>query len=230
MRKAAYKIGATFAYLKTPMSKPFLTLVLAAALAASAQAGDLKSYTFDCEAWSEGPPPADVFVVDGTINIKAVEGNKAIEIGTDPLVDANAQIGTSANGSASIEARVLGTKAGRSLPRFAISVHGQSGYRLMVFPVKKELQLLKGEEIVKTVPLEWTSGAWLKMKLDVKKGADGKWTIAGKAWPATGAEPADPQITHEDTGLKGQGKCSVWATPYSGTPIYFDDIKLQLEQ
>jgi len=212
------------------MTKPSLTLAFALALATSTRAGDLKSYTFDCDAWSEGAPPADVMVVEGTINIKALEGNKAIEIGADPLVDANAQIGTSANGSASIEARVLATKEGRSLPRFAVSVHGQSGYRLMVFPVKKELQLCKGEEVIKTVPIEWTSGAWLKLKLDVKKGADNKWAITGKAWPAAGTEPKEPQITHEDTGLKGQGKCSVWATPYSHTPIYFDDIKLQLEQ
>lgn len=212
------------------MRKPFLALLLSTALAATTQAGDLKSYTFDCEAWSEGAPPAEVFVVDGTIKIKSLDGNKAIEIGADPLVDANAQIGTSANGSATVEARVLATKAGRSSPRFAVSVHGQSGYRLMLFPVKKQLQLLKGDEIVQTTPMEWTSGVWTKLKLEVKKGADNKWTIAGKAWPADSPEPKDPQITHEDTGLKGQGKCSVWATPYSGTPIYFDDIKLTLEQ
>ena len=212
------------------MSKSLLSFLITAAMAATAHGGDLKTFSFDCEAWGEGAPPADVFVVEGTITVKALEKNKVLEVGIDPLVAANAQFATSANGSASIEAKVLATKAGRSAPIFGVAVHGQSGYRLMAVPVKKELQITKGEEVVKTVPLEWTSGSWLKMKLEVKKGADDKWTISGKAWPADGAEPKDAQITAEDSKLKGQGKCSIWATPFSGTPIDFDDIKLQIEQ
>lgn len=210
------------------MKKTLCTLLFASAsLVALAEPRKL---VMDCEALPEGEPPKEVFVVDGKFSVVAKEGNKALEIGVSgELADSNALIGDSAAGSASFEVRVLATKAGRSTPRFGIGVHGQSGYRILVFPAKKELQLTKGEEIIKTVPFDWKSGEWLKLKLDVKKVAEGKWTIAAKAWGATEAEPAAPQFTHEDATLKGQGKCSIWGTLFSGTPIYFDDLKVELE-
>ena len=36
-------------------------------------------------------------------------------------------------------------------------------------------------------------------------------------------------IKHEDKKLKGQGKCAIWATPFSGEPVFFDDIKIAIE-
>lgn len=191
---------------------------------------DTRKLVLDCEALPEGEPPKEVFVVEGKFNIVARDGNKALEIGiSGELADSNALIGDSAAGSASFTARVLATRVGRSTPRFGIGVHGQSGYRILVFPAKKELQLTKGDEIIKTVPFDWKSGEWLKLKLDVKKVAEGKWTISAKAWPASDSEPKESQFTHEDATLKGQGKCSIWGTLFSGTPIYFDDLKVELE-
>lgn len=200
-----------------------------ALLAATAAHAEPKKFAFDCEAWSEGEPPKEVFVVEGKFNVVAKDGNKALEIGVGELVDANALLGDSANGSASIEAKVFGTKQGRSMPRFAIGVHGQSGYRLMVFAAQKQLQLVKGDEIIKSIPFTWTSDAWLKLKLDVKKVEEKKWTISCKAWPADAPEPAEAAITHEDATLKGQGKCSVWGTPFANTPILFDDVKIAID-
>jgi hypothetical protein len=198
-------------------------------LTAGAAFADPKKFSFDCEAWAEGEPPKEVFVVEGKINVVAKDKNKALEIGVGELVDACALLGDSANGSASIEARVFGTKQGRAMPRFAIGVHGQSGYRLVVFPAQKQLQLAKGDEVVKSIPYTWTSESWTQLKLEVKKGADNKWAITCKAWPADAAEPKEASITHEDTTLKGQGKCSMWGTPFSNTPIYFDDLKVEVE-
>lgn len=188
-----------------------------------------KKFAFDCESWAEGEPPKEVFVVEGNIKVAAKDGNKALEIGVGELVDANALLGDSANGSASIEARVFGTKQGRSMPRFGIGAHGQSGYRLVVYAAQKQLQLMKTEEVVKAVPFTWASDSWLKLKLEVKKASDGKWTISCKAWPADAAEPKEAMITHEDSTLKGQGKCSIWGTPFANTPIYFDDVKIEVE-
>ena len=198
-------------------------------VACQACAGEMKKLSYDCEKWTEGEPPAEVFVVDGTIRIKEKDGNKAIEIGSDPLADACALLGSPANGSASIQARVFASKSGRSYPRFGIGVHGQSGYRLIVLCAKKELQLVKNEQVIKSVPCEWTSDVWMNLKLAVLKDAQGNWSIRGKAWTAAAAEPVEPQIKHEDSTLKGQGKCSIWGTPFSGTPIYFDDMKLEVE-
>ncbi|WP_265595797.1 hypothetical protein [Verrucomicrobium sp. BvORR106] len=203
--------------------------LLAALLLPLTLSAEPKKFSFDSEAWEEGEPPAEVFVVEGKFSIAAKDGNKGIQIGVGELVEANALLGDSARGSASIEAKVFASKQGRSFPRFAIGVHGQSGYRLTVFPAKKELQLIKQEEVVKSIPYTWTSDAWLKMKLEAKKVAEGKWTVTGKVWPATEAEPAEAQFMVEDTTLKGQGKCSIWGTPFSNTPILFDDVKVEVE-
>jgi hypothetical protein len=207
------------------MKRTFAILLITAGAACA----EPKKLVFDCEGWAEGEPPKEVFVVEGSFNVVAKDGNKALEIGVGELVDANALLGDSANGSASIEARVFGTRQGRSMPRFAVGVHGQSGYRLVVFAAQKQLQLTKGDEVVKSIPFNWTSDAWIRLKLDVKKVADDKWTITCKAWPVDAAEPAEASITHEDATLKGQGKCSIWGTTFSNTPIYFDDLKVEVE-
>ena len=204
-----------------------ITVLTAATLL---HAADAKKFFYDCEKWAEGAPPQEVFVVEGKITVASKDGNKALQI--EPggeLVEANALLGDSANGAASIEARVFGSKTGRSFPRFGIGVHGQSGFRLMAFPAKKELQLVKGDEVVKSVPFDWKPDAWLSLKLDVKKTADGKWSMSGKAWPTDAAEPKDATITHDEATLPGQGKSSIWGTPFSGTPILFDDIKIEIE-
>ena len=205
---------------------PLLCVGIATVLGAA----DTKKFVFNCESWPEGDPPLrEAMVVDGTITVKKVNGNKVLEVGTAPMVEANALLGSSANGSASIEARVFATKAGRSYPRFGIGVHGQTGYRLMISPAKKELQLTKGEAVIKTVPFEWATDTWTKLKLEVTKQPDGSWTVQGRAWAADAVEPAEPLIKHTEATLMSMGRCSLWATPFAGTPIDFDDIHVAVE-
>ena len=209
------------------MIKCMLGLLAATVLPAYAQ--ELKKVDITAESWALGEPPAEVFVVDGKVEVAEKDGNKALVIhpGTE-LVDSCAQLATSASGSATIQTRTFASKRGRSVPRFGISAHGLSGYRLYITPAKRQLELLKGDETVASVPFTWTSESWTLLKLEVKKNGD-DWSITGSAWPATEAQPADPMLKHEDKGLKGQGKCAVWATPYSGTPIFFDDIAIEIE-
>lgn len=205
-------------------------LILAAGfLTAALHAQPVQTFEIKADGWAEGEPPQEVFVVDGTIKIAAREGNKAIVIDPAPITDASAQLGSSASGSAVIEARIFATKRGRSTPRFGVSVHGLSGHRLLVNPAKKALELVKNDQTLASVPYTWSSGTWLKLKLDAKKAVGDAWNITGKAWPADAAEPAAPLIQHADKALKGQGKCAIWATPFSGEPIFFDDIKITIE-
>jgi hypothetical protein len=204
-------------------------LLTAWALTATLHAQQVQTFEIKADDWAEGEPPKEVFVVDGTIKIAAHEGNKAIVIDPNPITDASAQLGSSAAGSANIEARIIATKHGRSTPRFGVSVHGLSGHRLLVNPAKKSLELVKKDQTLATVPYTWVSGIWLKLKLEAKKGEGDAWIISGKIWPADAAEPAEPLIKHEDKGLKGQGKCAIWATPFSGEPVFFDDIKITVE-
>jgi hypothetical protein len=209
------------------MKRLFLAASLLAALNLHAQ--QLQTFEIKADDWAEGEPPKEVFVVDGTIKIAAREGNKAIVIDPAPITDASAQLAVSAAGNASIEARIFATKRGRSTPRFGVSVHGMSGYRLLVNPAKKALELAKNDQTIASVPFTWTTDVWLKVKLEAKKGEGDAWSITGKAWAADAAEPAEALIKHDDKGLKGQGKCAIWATPFSGEPVFFDDIRISIE-
>jgi hypothetical protein len=205
----------------------FASLLLLSGLA---HAGEVKTFTINADEWAEGEVPKEVFIVEGKIQIAAKDGNKAIVI--DPgseLTDACAQVGTSAAGESSIEARVFASKRARSVPKFGVSVHGMSGYRLLVNAAKKQLELVKSDAVIASSPYSWTSDAWIKLKLDVKRGEGDAWAITGKVWAADAAEPAEPTLKAEDKGLKGQGKAGVWGTPYSQTPIYFDDIVVKIE-
>lgn len=205
------------------MKRMLFSLLL---LACTARADEMKSFVFDADAWTEGNVPKEVFVVDGTIKIAAKDGNKAIMIDPSPITDATAQLGDSANGSASIEAKVFASKKGRSFPRFGVSVHGMNGYRLIANLSKKQVELVKGDQVVKSAPFNWTTETWTKLRLDVKKTSDTEWSITGKIWSADAEEPKEAAIQHTDATLKGQGKCAIWGTPFAETPIYFDDVKV----
>lgn len=219
-------------FLRTPsiafMNKPTIASLLM--LTALAHAGEVKTFTINADEWSEGEVPKEVFIVEGKIQIVAKDGNKAIAI--DPgaeLTDACAQVATSAAGESSIEARVFASKRARSVPKFGVSVHGMSGYRLLVNAAKKQIELVKSDVVAASVPFTWTSDAWLKLKLEVKRGEGDGWLITGKVWASDASEPSEATVKAEDKGLKGQGKAGVWGTPYSQTPIYFDDIVVKIE-
>jgi hypothetical protein len=195
---------------------------------ASAIAGaKIKEFTINCESWAEGVPPKEVFIVDGTIRIANKDGSKAIMVDPSPIVDATAQLGESSVGESSIELKALATKQGRSYPRFGISIHGMTGYRLIVNCPKKQLELIKNDVVIKTAEFTWTSDSWTKLKLWVKQTEGTKWLVSGKAWAANETEPSDPQITYSDATFKGSGKAAIWGTPFSETPIYFDDIAIK---
>ncbi|MES2594501.1 MAG: hypothetical protein V4662_04150 [Verrucomicrobiota bacterium] len=208
----------------------FSAFVSLLAFGSAASAAELQTSTFNADGWAEGEPPKEVFIVEGKIQIAAKDGNKAIVI--DPgseLTDACAQVGSSAAGESSIEARVFASKRARSVPKFGVSVHGMSGHRLLVNAAKKQLEIVKSDALIASVPFTWTNDVWLKLKLEVKRGEGDAWAVTGKAWPADVAEPAEPTLKAEAKGLKGQGKAGVWGTPYSQTPIYFDDITVKIE-
>jgi len=206
------------------MKLTFLTGILAWGLALGA--GAQEAFKLDLAGLAAGPVPKEaLFVVEGVWEAADKDGVKSVKILPEPITDANAQVGTSAKGSASISARVFATKKARSFPRFGVSVHGMSGYRMMVNGAKKQLELVKSDAVVAVAPFVWTSDAWVTLKLEVKRdGGAGPWTVTGSAW-TEGAEPATPLIQHKDeSSMKGTGKCGLWGTPYSELPIFFADV------
>jgi hypothetical protein len=51
---------------------------------------------------------------------------------------------------------------------------------------------------------------------------------AGKVWPAAAAEPEQWSIFHEVLESPGSGKAGVWGIPYAGTPILFDELRVEV--
>ncbi|MCB1208374.1 MAG: hypothetical protein KDK97_03550 [Verrucomicrobiales bacterium] len=212
------------------MMKRNWILILAALAPVSGLHAEPQNFAFDCEAWQAGEPPKeDVYVVEGKFAVTAVSGNKVLQIDPAELVDATAQLAVSGAGPATVHAKIFASKAGRSYPRFGVGVHGMSGHRLMMNPARKVVELMKGDEVITSAPIAWTSDAWVNLKLEATKGEGDTWKIAGKVWAADAMEPAEPTVTADDAKLKGQGKVSIWGAPYSGTPILFDELKVQVE-
>jgi hypothetical protein len=213
------------------MLKVMKLLVALLFLTASlASGGELKQQEIDLEKLREGELPQEIFVIDGSIRIKFRQGRKVIEISGDkPEVDAGAVLGPISIGAAKIEARVFASKAGRSLPRFGVGVHGQTGFRLFVVPARMQLQLMKGDEVITAVPFEWKSETAVQLRLAYIPASAGHWTVTGKAWIDGTQEPAVAQITQEISSPPPRGQSSIWATPYAGTPVDFDQIKVSVD-
>jgi hypothetical protein len=207
--------------------KPILPLafVLTALFsAANSGAGAKPIYENNFESAAVDKPPEGALVIAGDFQVKQEGGNKFLELPGEPLDTFGALFGPAGQGDSSAQARFFGTKKGRKFPAFGISLGGVGGYRLMVSAAKKSLEIFKGDEVVKGVPFEWTSDAWTTVRLQVRKGKDGGCVVEGKAWPSAGLEPKDWQITLEAKEAPPTGRAGLWGSPYSGTPIRFDDL------
>ena len=168
--------------------------------------------------------PDDFLVLDGAFAVKEQGGNKFLELPGAPLDAFGFMFGPSARHGNEVIARMFGTKKGRRYPVFGVALNGVNGYRLQVAPAKRAIELLKGSTVVAKVPFRWAGGEWLRLALRVQQTSDVEWTISGKVWVDGKAAPANPTITHKETKEPRNGKPSIWGSPYSGTPIRYDDI------
>ena len=181
-------------------------------------------YQTNFEKTEIGEVPNEFLVLDGDFAVKQEGGNKYLELPGAPLDSFGFMFGPSARHGNEISARMFGTKKGRRYPVFGIALNGVSGYRLQVAPAKRAIELLKGSAVVAKVPFRWGGGEWLRLALWVEQTGDTEWTVSGKVWVDGKAAPAKPTITHKETKEPRNGKPSIWGSPYSGTPIRYDDI------
>ena len=206
-------------YPKT-LSRFFLTLGLSALTAHATE----PLYQTNFEKTELGKVPDDFLVLDGAFAVKEQGGNKFLELPGAPLDAFGFMFGPSARHGNEIIARMFGTKKGRRYPVFGVALNGVNGYRLQVAPAKRAIELLKGSTVVAKVPFRWAGGEWLRLALRVQQTSDVEWTISGKVWVDGKAAPAKPTITHKETKEPRNGRPSIWGSPYSGTPIRYDDI------
>ena len=121
--------------------------------------------------------------------------------------------------------RAWSKTSGRRFPEFGIGVGDIGGYKLMFLPAQKKLELRKNDQVVAAGAYEsaWESGTWTTLRLRVAKAGNG-WKVEGKAWPSDGMEPAKPTVSLDVTEAPQPGRASIWAAPFSGQPIRFDDL------
>ena len=207
-----------------PHSKTLSRLLLALGLATISTQAAEPLYQNDFEKTEIGEVPDDFLALDGGFEVKAEGGKKFLELPGAPLDSFGFMFGPSARHGNEISARMFGTKKGRRYPVFGLALNGVNGFRLQVAPAKRSIELLKGKDIVAKTAFRWGGGSWLRLSLDVQQTGDAEWTISGRVWEDGKKAPAKPTLTHKETKEPRNGKPSIWGSPYSGTPIRYDDI------
>ncbi len=202
---------------------PLLALITTLALPLAAQ--DAKPvYENNFEKAELDKVPADFLVLDGAFEVKADGGNRFLELPGAPLDTFGVLFGPTEKDGLAVSARIFGTLKGRRFPSFGVGLNGVGGFRLLVSPAKKLVELYKGDDVKLTAPFEWQTGVWAKLKLQLRKVKDGEWKVEGKVWPESAKEPAAWTITFDETAETPAGRPSIWGNPFSGTPIRFDDL------
>lgn len=180
-------------------------------------------YSNDFEKAADGDPPKDMSVLNGTFAVKAVDGNKVLELAGDPVDSFGVLFGPEGESHLCVQARLYGTATGKRSPEFGVGLGDSNGYKLWLMPATNQLQILKGEDVAATAPFTWKSGTWTVLKLEARA-VDGKTIVEGKAWAHGSEEPKDWAVTFEDKDEAPKGRASAWGSPYSSTPIRFDDL------
>jgi len=207
--------------------KAFTGLGLVVGLASALLAQGAKPlYENDFERAELNKVPDDFLVLDGQFAVKEENGNKFLELPGAPLDTFGVLFGPTEKEDNAVSARMSGTGKGRRYPTFAVGLNGQgtSAYKLQVTPAKKALELFKGDEVKSSVPYEWQSGAWTRLRLQVRKVKDGGWKVEGKAWKDGDKDPSAWMVSFDEKEQPVAGRASIWGSPYATTPIRFDDL------
>jgi len=172
--------------------------------------------------------PNDFLVLDGEFAVKESDGNKYLELPGSPLDTFGVLFGSATNSCISVSARIYGTAKGRRAPGFGVGLNGVDGFKLKVSPGKNSLEIYKGDVSVASVPFDWKSGSWTMFRLRLRQ-TGSVWKVEGKAWVQTAPEPKEWMISLDESSPPHQGRPSIWGSPYSGTPIRFDDLIVTAE-
>lgn len=174
-----------------------------------------------------GKPPAGVEPVGNAAMVAAeFEGKKVLELPGEPLDTYAALFGPGDRADLDASARVWGATSGRRFPEFGVGLGDTGGYKVLVLPGPKKLELRKGDDKVKDVSMAapWQSETWTTVRIRQVKTGDGKWKVQAKAWPSASPEPQAWAVEHEAPEAPAAGRASVWGIPFSGKPIRFDAL------
>lgn len=210
--------------MKNHTSITLLICCLGLSLSLSLLAQTKPLYENNFEKAEIGKLPEGFLALDGGFVVKEEEGNKVLELPGAPLDSFSVQFGPTESSDIAISARINGTAKGRRYPTFGVGLNGVAGYKLQVSPAKKLLELYKDQEVRATMAFEWKSGEWTHLRLQVRKSKAGEWKVEGKAWLPGNTEPEAWMIAADEKEEPTAGRASLCGSPFSGTPIQFDDL------
>jgi len=184
-------------------------------------------YACDFNDMPEGPLPDSFMVIQGQFEVKDLGTNKVMELPGAPLDSYLILFGPVTNANVTVSASLFGTKKGRRMPTFGVGLGGVAGYKLQIAPAKDNAELLLDTQVVASVPFDWKTGTWTHCELQIRETGDGRWRVEARAWPAGEAKPKEWLITQEIKEPPISGQASVLGSPFSGTPIQYDDLRVE---
>ena len=206
-----------------------MTLInlLAVAVSLAVSAAGEAVYTNDFEKAEVGKVPDEIMVLDGSFSVRQVDGNKCLELAGDPIGAFGALFGPGDSAAMVVKARVWADAAGKRFPVFGIGANDAGGYKLMLNPGRRLIELRKGDDTVATAPLQWKPATWTWLRLTVEPQGKDKWLVRGRTWRDGESEPKGWSVTFQDSEAPSPGKASIWGEDYSEKPIRFDDLEVE---
>jgi hypothetical protein len=199
-------------------------------IALPAIAADTPLYQNDFEQTAAGRVPEEFMVLQGEFTVKDFGTNTVLELPGAPLDSYAVLFGPVTNAGVAVMADIFGTAKGRRQPTFGVGLGGAAGFRLQISPAKKLVELLRDTQVVGSAPFEWASGSWTRCRLQVVAAEPGQWRVTVKAWNAAGPEPAEWLLAHVANEEPVPGQASVLGSPFSGTPVWYDNLRVTAAQ
>ena len=207
------------------MKKSLVAALGSVAVAVGLQAA-VTLYENDFDKSEVGSVPGEFLILQGEFTVKQDGTNRVLELPGAPLDSFGLLLGPAQREESSISARILGTSQGRRSPTFGVGLNGAKGYTLQVVPAKAAIEIARDGSIRKSLPFEWKSGVWTHFYLQVRKVNADTWRISGKVWIEGTPEPPIPTIEWDDKEEPNNLRASIWASPFSGMPIRFDNLRV----
>ena len=184
-------------------------------------------YENNFEQAEPGKLPEGFMALAGDFAVKRDGTNQFLELPGSPLDSFAVQFGPAESKEVAVAARILGTAKGRRSPTFGVGLGGVAGYKLQVAPGKKTLELLKDQEVKTSVAFDWRSGAWTELRLQIRQVKAGEWKVEGKAWAQDAGEPTGWMVLFDEKEEPAGGRASLLGSPFAGTPIWFDELRVE---
>ncbi len=183
-------------------------------------------YANDFQQAKPGELPDDFLVLGGEFTVQRDGTNQFLELPGAPLDSFGVQFGPTSRGDVAVSARVFSTNKGRRVPTFGVGLGGVSGWKVRVAPAKDALELIRDLDVKVSVPYDWKPGGWTELYLELREIKSNTWRVAATVWPQGESRPEQPQLVFEETEPPIPGRASVMGSPFAGTPIRYDDLKV----